>query len=97
MGGKLKRDHTVILCSSFVVVLYSYCLLAEVPSVARVLNGLSVDAVYSILLLYPPETPVPSLSCRNLLLGPALPPGMLILVGLEVCVNQCLLNHASLN
>ena len=42
--------------------------LAEVPSVDRVLNGLSVDAVYPILHLYPPETPVPSLSCRNLLL-----------------------------
>ena len=45
----------------------------EVPSVAWVLNG-SVDAVYLILLLYPSETPVPSLSCRNLLLGSLLCP-----------------------
>ena len=43
--------------------------LAEEPSVARVLNGLSVDAVYSVLPFYPPETPVPALSCRNLLLS----------------------------
>ena len=42
--------------------------------VAQVLNGLSVDAVYPILLLYPPETPVPSLSFHNLLLGSLLCP-----------------------
>ena len=60
-------------------------LLAEVPSVARVLNGLSLDAVYPILLLYPPETPVPSLSCYDLLLGSLLcPPGMLILAGFNI-------------
>ena len=40
--------------------------LAEVRSVVRVLNGFTVDSVYQILLLYPP---VPSLSCRNSLLG----------------------------
>ena len=44
-------------------------ILADVPSVAWVLNGLSVDAVYPILLLYPPETPVPSFVGLNLLLG----------------------------
>ena len=49
--------------------LFLYFVLAEEPSVAWVLNELSVDAVYPILLLYLPETPVPSLSCRNLLLG----------------------------
>ena len=43
--------------------------LAEVNGVTRTLNGLSVDAVYPILVLYPLETPVPSLSCRFLLLG----------------------------
>ena len=52
----------------------TYLLLAEVPSVAWVLNGLSVDAVYSNLLLYPPETPFPSLSFHNLLLGSLLCP-----------------------
>ena len=51
-----------------------YIALAEVPSVAWVLNGLSVDAVYPILLLYPTETLAPSLSCRNLLLGSLLCP-----------------------
>ena len=62
-----------------------YYTLAEVPSLAWVLNGLPVDAVYPILLLYSPETPVPSLSCRNLLLGSLLcPPGMLILVGFNM-------------
>ena len=49
---------------NFVFVVYTW--LAELPSVARGLNGLSVDAVYLILLLYPP---VPSLSCRNLRVG----------------------------
>ena len=49
--------------------IYLYLLLAEVPSVAWVLNGLSVDAVYPIVLLYPPETPVPWLSVHNLVLG----------------------------
>ena len=39
------------------------------PSVARVLDGLSIDTVYPILLLCPPVTPVPFMSCRNLLLG----------------------------
>ena len=54
-----------------------YIILAEVPSVAWVLNGLSVDTVYPILLLYPPETPVPSLSFHNVLLGSLLcPPGI---------------------
>ena len=48
---------------------YYYVKIAEVPGVARVLNSLSVDAVCPILLLYPPETPVPSLSCRNLVMG----------------------------
>ena len=46
-----------------------YEILAEVPSVACVLNGLSVDIypsiIYPILLLYPFETPVPFLPCRN--------------------------------
>ena len=51
-----------------------YIILAESPSVARVLNGLTVDAVYPILLLYPPETPVPFLSYRNLILGSLLHP-----------------------
>ena len=37
-------------------------------------NGLTVDAVYPILLLYPPETPVPSLSYLNMLLGSLLCP-----------------------
>ena len=64
--------------------IYIY-ILDEVPSVAWVLNGFSVDAVYPILLLYPPETPVPSLSCRNLLLGSLLcPPAMLILIGFNM-------------
>ena len=48
--------------------------LAEVPSVAWVLNGLSVAAVYPMLLLYPPESPVPSLSFHNLLLESLLCP-----------------------
>ena len=47
---------------------------SPLPSVARVLNGLSEHAAYPILLLYPPETPVPWLSCRNLLLGSLLCP-----------------------
>ena len=51
-----------------------YRKLVEVPSVAWVFNVLSVDAVYPIVLLYPPETLVPSLSCRNLLLGSLLCP-----------------------
>ena len=51
-----------------------YCILAEVASVAWVLNGLFVDAVSPILLLYPPKTPVPSLSFRHLLLGSLLCP-----------------------
>ena len=42
--------------------------LAEVPSVALVLNGFSVDTVYSIFSLYPPEH---SLSC-SLLFPPSL-------------------------
>ena len=51
------------------------------------LNGLSLDAVYPILLLYPPETPVPSLSFGNLRLAsgvPSLPLGMLILMGFNM-------------
>ena len=40
--------------------------LAELPSVAWALNDLSVDAVYSILLLYPLETPVSYFSFHNL-------------------------------
>ena len=39
-----------------------------------VLNSLSVDAVYPFLLLYPLETAVLSLSCRNVLLGSLLCP-----------------------
>ena len=51
-----------------------YSRLAEVPSTAWVLNGLSVDAVYPIVLLYPPETLAPSLPFHNLLLGSLLCP-----------------------
>ena len=53
-----------------------YQKLAEVPSGAWVLNGLSVNSVYQILLLYSPETPAPSLSIHNynLLLGSLLCP-----------------------
>ena len=61
-----------------------YFLLADVPSVARVLNDLPVDAVYPILLLYSPETPVPSLSCPDLLLGSLLCP-------LACCFTESLL------
>ena len=51
-----------------------YLQLAEVPSVAWVLNGLSVESVYTILLLYPLEIPVPSLPFHNLLMGSLLIP-----------------------
>ena len=64
----LKGKHNYKILAEY------YVELAEVPSVVRVLNGLSVDAVYPILLLCPPETPVPSLSCRILLLGSLLCP-----------------------
>ena len=38
------------------IIYKKYTRLTELPSVARVLNGLSVDAVHPILLLYPPKT-----------------------------------------
>ena len=66
LGYMMLEPITWCLIRAFVNLYY---ILAEVPSVAWVLNGLTVDAVYLILLLYPPETPVPSLSCRNLLLA----------------------------
>ena len=51
-------------CNASIDFVQFYYILAEIPSIARVLNGLSVDAVYPILLLYPLETPVPSLSLK---------------------------------
>ena len=69
-GGQKAR----ISLARLVPVKQIYSTLAEVLRVARLLNGLSVNAVYPILLLYPSESPVPSLSCRNMLLGSLLCP-----------------------
>ena len=69
---------TLLLCYLVTISLnqsnHLYFRLAEVPSVAWVLNCLSVDSVYLTLLLYPPEPLGPSLSCCNLLLGSLLCP-----------------------
>ena len=60
--------NIVLLHTIYYIFHWSFRLyrIAEVSGVARELNGLSVDAVYLILLLSPP---VPSLSCHSLLLG----------------------------
>ena len=54
-----------------------------------VLNSLSVDAVYPFLLLYPPETPVPSLSFHNLLLGSLLCPLAFWFLLDSICKGLC--------
>ena len=59
----MSRDNCITTCMEGMMKQF-YLILAEVPSVAWVLNGLLVDAVYLILLLYPPENPVPSFSLK---------------------------------
>ena len=92
-GARYGNVILLVFCSFFITIIAVPCFShTSTTYLMLLMHCLGVEwfvsrhcTVYLILLLYPPENPVPSLSFHNLLLWSLLCPyGMLILVGFNM-------------